>query len=345
MSTVGASYLNIADINKLTYPDGSPVQMVIDLTMQQNQIIEDIPWLPCNNGHQHITTVQNAIPSPTWVGIYDFVGTGKAAWADYTDTTGMMEAWSEVSERLLNLNMKAAPKTLSLTNAAFIEGMTQEYVRTIIYGDERDSTNNRTKSFTGFAPRFASLSTGYSDRVISAGGSTNLTSMWFVTWGEPYCHGIYPEGTMTGIETEDLGIETKTDSNGNMMRVARQKYTWRGGLAVRDPRAIVRICNIDTVAGLTAGSGSDTSTDLWRLMVRAYHKLINPAMRLPLGATRIYCNATIMEILDLLARKTVGSTSGIGLSYDTIDGRLVLNFRGIPIKRVDQITNSETAVS
>ena len=241
---------------------------------------------------------------------------------------------------LLQLNLRAAPKALELTNAAFFEGMTQEYVKNIFYGDSRTNP----KAFDGLAPRFASLSAGYSDRVIDHGGTTALTSMWFVTWGEPFCHGIYPDGTNAGITSQDLGIETKTDPvTGGNMRVSRQKYNWRGGLSVRDPRAIVRIANIDTTASLTAGQASgDTSTDIWRSMVRAYHKLLNPAMRLPLGQTRIYCNATVMEALDHMARKTVNA--GVGLTYENIDGRLVLQFRGIPIKRVDQIVNTETRV-
>jgi hypothetical protein len=56
-----------------------------------------------------------------------------------------------------------------------------------------------------------------------------------------------------------------------------------------------------------------------------------------------YMNRTAVAHLDIQRRNDV--QSGGGLSYDMVDGRPVMSFRGIPIKSTDAILETEAAVA
>lgn len=340
MPTVGFTYPNLSDIRKTSMPNGSPIDYVLELLLQFQPQLDDMPMFPCNNGKENITGVRTAIPAPTWVGVYDYVNATKSAYAQYTDTTGMLEALGMVGERLLQLEPENAANILALENSGHIQGMSNTLASQLIYGNA--ATN--PKSFTGLAPRFASLTAGYREQVINAGGTGNdNTSIWFVTWGQPFCHGIYPKGTVAGISTEDKGFHPFSDGNGGVQTMSMIWYRAHMGLAIRDPRSVVRIANLDVSDLATVGKDPDTSPDLYSLLTEAYHKLINPNLRLPLAQTIIYCNSTVLLALDKQARKEI--KTGGGLTYEMVDGKLVTFFRGIPIKRSDAILNNEVALT
>ncbi len=55
--------------------------------------------------------------------------------------------------------------------------------------------------------------------VIDAGGTGDtLTSIWLVSWGDNTVHGIYPKGSKSGLEHEDLGRLTVADEKGNIVK-------------------------------------------------------------------------------------------------------------------------------
>jgi len=48
-------------------------------------------------------------------------------------------------------------------------------------------------------------------------------------------------------------------------------------------------------------------------------------------------------MLDIQKRDDV--VSGGGLSYDVVDGKPVMSFRGIPVRKVDALTETESQIS
>jgi len=213
-------------------------------------------------------------------------------------------------------------------------GIAHEVGSTILYGD----TATNPERFTGLHPRFNSLSADNGNQIVDAGGTgSDNTSIWFITWGERTCHLLFPEGSQLGIRRQDLGEETKENTDGSLYRVFREKFMQDIGLSVRDWRGIARVANID-VSDLT--SDISAGADLLDLMVSAYYKLDNPG--LADGNTVIYTSRTIAEFLHKQAMNK--GTVQLTLAESAMGGRPVVNFLGYPIRRMDSVLETEAQI-
>ena len=74
-------------------------------------------------------------------------------------------------------------------------------------------------------------------------------------------------------------------------------------------------------------------------MIKAMYRIPNIRM----GKAEFYMNRTCAEFLDIERRADV--ISGGQLSYEVVDGKRIMSFRGIPIKVVDALTETEAVVS
>jgi hypothetical protein len=204
---------------------------------------------------------------------------------------------------------------------------------TVIYGN----TAINPERFMGLAPRFNSLSAENGQNIISAGGAgADNTSIWLVVWGKKTVHGLYPKGSKAGLQMRDLGEDTLTDADGGKYQGYRSHYKWDPGLSVRDWRYVVRIANIAT-GSLTKNAAS--GADLVDLMTQAIELL--PEGYAAAGRPVFYCNRTIRSYL----RRQIRNKDNVNLTLETIAGKKVVAFDGIPVRRVDAILNTEAAVS
>lgn len=209
--------------------------------------------------------------------------------------------------------------------------MNQEMATTLFYGDERVNP----AKFTGLSAYYYSLSQApvYADRIIDCGGKgNNLTSVWIVCMGQNSLYGIFPEGTHAGFEYKDLGLKFITDpATGLSMNQAVSQYDWGFGLALVDPRYVVRLCNID-MSTMT----KDTATAFMDNLVRGYNRIENPDM----GTMAIFCNRDMETFFDIAATRV----ENIRLKLDEFGGRKITHFRGAPILRCDAILNTESQI-
>lgn len=118
------------------------------------------------------------------------------------------------------------------------------------------------------------------------------------------------------------------------MEVYKEKFNWNMGIALKDWRYAVRICNID-ISDLATGSAADITG----LMIRAIHRIPN----LNMGKPVFYMNRTVFQYLDLQRRTAV--TAGGQLDYSVVDGKAMYMFRGIPVKIVDALLETEATVA
>lgn len=334
MATIGNTYLTLADLYKQQGPDGQVVSDIIEMLAEVNPILDDMMVQECNDGTKHLTTVRTGIPAGTWRRLYQGVQPSKSTNKQVHDTTGMLEAWSEVDAKLVALSRN--PGQFRLNEAqAFIEGLSQDVATTLFYGN----TDTDPEQFMGLAPRFNSTSAENGSQIIDAGGSgTDNTSIWFVVWGDRTCHGLYPAGTSAGLSRKDLGEETKENTDGSLYRVFREQFMWDVGLSVRDWRYVVRIANID-VSVLTGA----TPVDLYPFMRNAYYQL--QQRRVAGGRPAIYCNRDVLEALDRENTNAGASDNYIRLRPMEIEGKEVLSYRGIPVRETDAIVNTEAQVT
>jgi len=326
MSTV--TYLDFAN----TLDPKDKVAAIIELLNETNEIVDDMAVMEGNLLTGHKTTVRTGLPSATWRLLNYGVQPSKSQSKPVTDTTGMLEAYAEVDKDLADLNGNTAAFRLS-EDRAFLEAMNQEMAETLFYGNVAVDP----EKFTGLAARYSTISTdptniGYN--IIDAGGSgSDNTSIWLVVWGESTIHGIYPKGSVGGFQHQDLGEETLTDAAGGRYQGYRTHYQWKIGLTVRDWRYAVRIANIDWSATIT-----DTSApDLVKLMIEAIEMIPN----LNMGTPVFYMRREIRTAL----RNQIRTDSNVQLTVDTVAGKRVVSFDEIPVKRVDQLLNTETQVA
>jgi len=323
---MAVNYPNMLDVARRLDANGK-IAMIVEMLAQQNEILDDMLMIEGNLPVGHKTTVRKGLPTATWRKLNYGVARSKSQTAQITDFCGMLESYAEVDKKLADLNGNSAEWRLS-EDKAFIEAMNQEMARTIFYGNL-----SKPEEFVGFTPRYNDAAADSAENIIDGGGTgTDNTSMWLVVWDQLTCHGIFPKGSKAGITQEDKGNVTLFDENGNPYEGYRTHYQWDIGLTVRDWRYAVRVANID-VSSLDTTSAAD----LIDLLISAVHKLPNRKM----GRPAIYANSTILTALDKQTRKATNNT----LNYSNVYGQEVLNFRGIPFRQVDQLLNTEAAVT
>ena len=346
MTTPGTGYFpSLIDAVRGMDPKGG-IDKVVELLNQSNEILKDMPFQEGNLPTGHLTTVRTGLPSVIWRKMYQGVPAGKSQKVQVTDAIGMLNARAEVDKRLADLNGNT--KAFRLSEAlAFLEAMNQEMATTLFYGD----TDQTPERFTGLTPRYSVLSTNAtpaanSVNVIDGGGTAaDNTSVWLISWGPNTCTGIFPKGSAAGLKHQDLGEMDCFDANGDRYRGYGDIFEWDCGLSLRDWRYCVRICNLDT-SKLVTESGA---ADLIKLMIKAIHRLPNigvvggPPNDMPMyGRPVFYVNRTVYEMLDI---QSLNKTQYTLKSGPDVYGNPVTFCRGIPIRCVDALLNTESAVS
>lgn len=331
MATVGNTYLTLADVRKRQDPNDQ-IAAIVELLAEHNPILQDAIVMEANEGTTHLTTVRTGLPSATWRKLYQGVQPSKATTTQVRDTVGMLEAWSEVDAKLVDLAVDKAGLRLSEASA-FLEAMSQEMASTLFYGD----TSTNPEKFMGLAPRFNSTSAQNGNQIVKAGGSgSDNTSIWFVVWSPRTFHLLYPKGSQAGLQREDKGKQTKVNSDGSLYDVMREKFAWDLGASLRDWRYVSRVCNID-VSDLTPTASS--GADLIDKMITAFYRLHQ--RKVMGGKAAVYCNTTVKEYL----HKQALSKASYSLRTKEVDGEEIVSFLGMPIRECDAILNTEAAVS
>ena len=327
MPALPTTYGNLVDIAKSLDPDGTTAS-VVEMLNKEVPILQNFPFMQGNleTGHRH--TIRTGLPEGTWKRLYEFVQPGKSQKVQVDDACGMLEAFTEVDEKLIELAGAAGPAYRRDEDMAYAKGMGHQVAETMVYGNGSTSP----AKFTGLAPRYNSLSAPNAGNIIDAGGTgSDNTSVWLIVPGKGQVHGIFPKNTKAGISMKDLGVETKTESNGGLLRVYRSQLKWDVGLAVADWRYCARACNIN-VTGLTKdASGGADLVDL----------IVDLTERVPsLEGAQLYCNRTIRSFL----RRQMINHKNVNLTMETVGGKKVMTIAEVPLYRLDSIVNTEARV-
>jgi hypothetical protein len=329
MGVIGNTLPTLLDLARRIDPDGK-VNAIAEQLVQTNEVLEDMQWKEGNLTTGEKTTVRTGLPAVTWRKLNYGVQPSKSVTAQITDTTGMLEAYAEVDKALADLNGNTSAWRMS-EDAAFLESMNQTMAATTFYGD----TTTNPERFVGLAPRFSSVSTATAASaasVIDAGGTgTDNMSVWLICWGPQTVYGIYPKGSKAGFTHEDLGQVTLLDANNGRFEGYRTHYKWDCGLTVRDWRYVIRIANIDS-SDLTKNAA--TGADLVDLMAQAVELLPTQSMGKPV----FYVNARVRSFL----RRQIMAKTAYQLTADTVAGKQVISFDGIPVRRSDQLLATES---
>lgn len=334
MATLAANNLTLLDVAKRMDPDGS-ASAIAEMLTQRNEILDDMPWVEGNLPTGHRVTVRTGLPAVAFRKLNQGVAQGKSTTAQVDETCGMLEGFGQIDKDLAELNGNTNEFRMQ-ENVSFIESINQTFSSTLMYGD----TGVNPERFLGLAPRFDDVPTtanGAENRVnVIDGGGTGSTngSIYLIGWSPTTVHGIYPKGSKAGLVHEDLGLDTVLDGSNNKYRAYLDRYQWKCGIALRDWRYVVRICNIDmTLLTKNAGSGADV-IDLMTRALERIHSLsgVTPAF---------YCNRTMRSFL---RRQTVNKVAAGTLQYDTVGGKPALMFSEVPVRMTDALLETEARV-
>lgn len=344
-------YATLADWARRVGPDGN-IDDIAELLSQCNDVFKDMLWRESNLPTGHKSTVRTGLPAGTWRMLYQGVPFTKSTTAQITDGIGELVAYSRVDRTLAELDGNVARFRMSEDNAQ-LEGLSQQMATNIFYGN----VTTTPQEFTGFAPRFNTLSTSTAQNaknVIDMGGTnSNNTSMWLIGWGDETTFGIFPKGSKAGLVFEDKGdIRPGFDPSGYEFEAYTSYFQWKAGLVVRDWRYIVRFANIDTTT-IAGGIASTTPPDLFASMSKGLVRLPTMTRRqsgitetdapdeiAPGIAPAFYCNRSVREYLDIQAIRD----KNVLLKPTEYAGEPIVEFRGIPIRVVDALINTETRV-
>lgn len=329
MAVLNPNALTLLDWAKRLDPDGK-VPKIVELLAQTNEILTDMQWREGNLPTGHRVTIRTGLPDVYWRLLNAGVPTSKSTTAQIDEQTGLLEAWSEVDTDLAMLNGNLSSFRLSEAKA-FLEAMNQEMASTLLYGNGSLSP----AEFTGLSVRYSDLTTPNGANILDAEGSTALTSIWLVGWGDETVFGLFPKGSTAGLTHRDYGeqtIEVTAGIAGSRMRALQERYQWKAGICVKDWRYVVRIANVGTTL-----LGTTNEPDLIDLLEHAVELLPNR-----LGTPVLYMNRTVRRHLRRKVRQDV--TAGGGLTFENVAGKPVLMFGEVPIRTVDAILNTEDLV-
>ncbi len=333
MATLATNFLTLADWSKRVDPDGN-VPVVAELLSQSNEILEDALFSEGNLPTGHRVTIRTGLPTAYWRSINQGVPPSKSTTVQVDESVGMLEAYAKVDKDLALLNGNTAAFRLS-EDSAFLEAMNQTQAQTLFYGNQ----GSDPRQFLGLSTRYGTISgAGNAQNILDAGGtSSNNASIWLTVWGDNSVFCTFPKGSQAGLVHQDQGELTVYDANGNPYQAYQTHYQWKNGLVVKDWRYVVRICNINT-ANLVAETAA---ADIVKLMSRALDRIPN----LNLGKPAFYMNRTLFSMLRIQSlnksQNVVDIEKGLN-QFGTATNWLT--FLGVPVRRVDQLLNTESRV-
>lgn len=328
--------LTLYDFAKAKDPNGQPA-MTIELMNQLQPILQDASAEPANAPYGNRTTLRRTLPSVGTAKLNKGVARSKSQTEQRQDVIGYFAGRSEVDARFKlveGATMFASRR--SDENNAFREALAQAVTNALFYGD----TKTDESSFDGFAPRMAALNQGaslitpqvWSNGSVSGGDGCSL---FVVDWGEQACKLIFPPNVESGgMAVRDLGEISVDDDDGNPFQAGVSTFDWFVGLAVKDPRHMARLANIDLSDALL---DSPTQGRIFDKMEQIFGLMPEPG-----SAQRvIYCPLRLYAGFNKQAR----SVSNLALSMQEYLGKPTPHIWGYPIRRSDQLSITEGTVS
>lgn len=300
---------------------------MIEQQAQTNDIWRVLHMQACNDNTGEKVMVRESLPEVAWRMINKGTKPTKTGSKLARYTTGGIEDLSFVDERILNLYKSQGAK--DAYRMSEIKGKqiaaTNQMSSTIFYGDEKVNP----VGFTGLGAFFNTLNGKgmWKEQVVDAGGTgNNLTSIWFIAPGHDSLYGIYPEGTNAGYLYRDNGRVSMLDDEGGKIYGFEGQINWDMGLAVRDPRYIVRLANVDVT--------NFNATDFKAKMIDSYDRIFDN--RYPIY---VLANRKARTYMDIMAANGTNAFT----SKDWY-GQQITHYWGSPILLNDAITCKEAQV-
>lgn len=330
MAVLSTGNLTLLDLAKSQDPNGN-LATVIETQTRTEEFLLDVNFKQGNLDTGHRTTLRTGVPEATLRMFNEYVAPTKGTKAQVTFETTMADTWLEADAELVK--MAANPEGyLAMESLANLEGLARTMADTMIYGNHKLNP----RECTGIMDYYSDSTAESGENLILAGGSgSDNASILYVGWGDMSCTGIVPKNAPTGLQVQDFGEQTVSDSAGGRLRVRQMKMNQHFGLAMEDWRYSGRIANIDRSLLL---ANPLTAYDLPDLMFSLLESVKDSNM----VRGTFYMDKTIRSVLrKQLANRTAGST----LQWDEVGGIRTMMFQDKPIRVTDAMRVNEATVA
>ncbi len=340
MAAKGLVLLTLADVAK---SKNKQIGKVAEVLVQENPMLNDIPYMPMNEGTIHKEDIRSALPTVYYRKANQAIPASKSTTEERTFTAAHFESKSQIDAAVAS---RGGVDRIAYNRWNQAQGHIQahaiEHAALTIYGSPLTST----RKVAGFMDIYSTLSASEptSKQIIDGGGTSTVnTSMLLIHWGERSVFGVYPDGTQAGLKRTDRSMGGKLvqinalDSSGAAGNFwgYEEQFEVDHGLVVKDYRQAGRFANIDT-ANLKSGVGA---ADLLDGMISLHYKIWNPQN----GNGVWYVNRTVEAFLHKQSLTKVGA--GAGLRFDNYQGMPMLMFLGNPVRRSDALLNTESQIT
>ncbi len=321
MALTAYKQLTLVEVAKRKDPDGN-IATIAEVLDETNDILQDAVWLEANDTFSNRTTRRASLPQGSFRKLNQGVAKESSRTVNMIDALAILEAWSKNDIEVINAF--PSPETARMQEAhAFIEGMGQRLATKMIYGN----ASTTPEEFTGLAPRLDAIAAA-ANCLNEGGTGSDLTSIYVIDWGPSGVFMAYPKNSSAGLQHKDKGIETVQDDSGNDYEAYVDKFVLKAGMVVKNHKSIGRVANIESAAQENIFD-EDTLITLLNRMTKG-------------PGRRIYCNETVMTQMEIRLKDKSN------VNYSKVDGLApgpVMTFKGVPVRQVDQIVNTEAALS
>jgi len=331
MATVASNQLTFFDAAKLHTSDGKMIT-VAELFQQQNGLHQDFEWVESDTAAGHLSAQRTSLPDVFDKVANEGVDASKSTVAQILESPQRLEGWSKIEDDVArhggNIGAKKADQ-----DSAFVEQMIQTWHKRVLYGNGASSPGQ----IDGIMKRYgtkAGQAIGKNILLAKTGAGTDYASILLIGHGRSKAYAFYPKGSPAGLEMEDFGREHMTVSGKEVVQHSK-RFTWAFGLAFDNPYYVVRIANVD-LSDLKGGS----PPDLILLMQQALSLLPSRKNCRP----AFYVSPTVEFWLQRQAYLAVKSGAG-GLGMMNVAGEEMMAFQGVPINRLEQLSEAETEVT
>ena len=324
---VFANELNVYEQAKRLDPKNG-VATIVELLNDINEFMVDAISIEANDISSHQSHVRKELPVTGIRRINEGASSTHSVVEPQRDDIMLLEAIPEIDEKLID-PMPDPRKSLNNEIMPFLESEMQAFIDAVFYG----SPSNALGEITGLSNKFGDLALS---NVVGLGGTgSDLASVWMMEWDPMTCRLIYPRDSKSvGVEWNDKGKQRVTDASNNPYFAYVSQIKMQFGLAVTDFRNAQRIANIESDG--VVNNIIDTANNKHHELVKARNRLLHAGKN-----AVIYANRDIKSQFDIFA---LDKANGFYMMED-ITGGPVSSFQGIPIRLVEGLLSTETAIT
>lgn len=343
MAARNGALATLTDVTATFGEAGESQGKVAEILEKDLPILQDITWKEGNLITGERTWVRTGKAAASFRSLNEGTPLSKGAVGSVDEASAQITSISQMDRAAAIMGGNPAKARMAFAKPHF-EAVNEKFAETLIYGNQYYSM----KEFTGIMPRYNSLSGPTADYIIDAGGTgTDNRSILIVNWDEEAFTGVYPKGSKAGLlHMEATANQAKAadgypvgdlvpDEAGNQYLAYSDWWQWDVGLAAKDHRHCIRIANIDLSLLIANRS---TGADLEMLLVEGVERIKtlgpNAAIYMP-------------RPLSAMIRKQAVADSRTGrsmISFETIGGKKVAAFDGVPIRGLDTMNVDEARV-